>query len=392
MVSRYPSGMPPPGKSATDRFLSAWRAAGDAWGKLTLGGPNGADPTLRGLTARPIVLRGAPRIQLVFRHDKRDITHNRSPAEAFGEVEALVGTTFRTAHLFTPDVTLQLDTKIDRLSEGPPSSTGSTTKDVNRVKQRVTGLDTRWLEALGVTRPDGQPREGMGGKLKQIHRFVEILSHLLADVPRGGPLRLVDLGCGKGYLTFAAYEWLTGAGWPEATVHGIELRPALVDTCNRVAAETGFRGLSFSAGAIGEAPLASADVIVALHACDTATDDALAAGIAAGAQLLVVAPCCHREVRPQLRTPEVLAPLAAHGILAEREAELVTDALRAALLESAGYRTKVFEFVSTDHTAKNLMISATRGEPRPPDAARALAGFWGIRDQRLASKLGISLE
>lgn len=136
-------------------------------------------------------------------------------------------------------------------------------------------------------------------------------------------------------------------------------------------------------------------MLVALHACDTATDDAIAKDIAAGARLIVVSPCCQKELRPQLKSPPVLADALRHGIFQERQAEFVTDAMRAQLLECAGYRTKVFEFVSTEHTAKNLMITATKNqEPSDGDALRRLrdfARFYGIRSQRLAAHLGIEL-
>ena len=209
-------------------------------------------------------------------------------------------------------------------------------------------------------------------------------------------LTFVDMGCGKGYLTFAAYDLLRRAGWAELTVRGVEARPELVELCNRAARECGFSGLQFDTGTIESRSLDRVDVLVALHACDTATDDAIAKGVQAGAALILVAPCCHKELRPQLRPPPVLAETLKHGILRERQAEFVTDALRAALLEWAGYDTKVFEFISTEHTAKNLMIAAVkRRNPTRPDeeAARVrdLAAFYGIHSQRLADQLGIDL-
>ena len=139
-------------------------------------------------------------------------------------------------------------------------------------------------------------------------------------------------------------------------------------------------------------------MLIALHACDTATDDALASGHRAGARLLLVAPCCQKELRPQLQAPEVLAPALRHGIWQERHAEFATDALRALLLEWAGYRTKVFEFISQEHTAKNLMIAAVRSGPQCGDDSeearrvRELARFYGIRSQRLAAQLGFDLR
>jgi hypothetical protein len=200
------------------------------------------------------------------------------------------------------------------------------------------------------------------------------------------------MGSGKGYLTFALAHLLGS----RAHIRGLEARPELVSLCNRIAREHGLAGhLEFAAGTIADTPLETCDVLIALHACDTATDDALARGLAAGARLLVVAPCCQKELRRQLTAPPVLADALRHGIFQERQAEFVTDSLRAQLLEWAGYRTKVFEFISTEHTAKNLMIAAIQSHPAgdPARAARIreFAAFYGIRTQRLAALLKFPL-
>jgi hypothetical protein len=181
-----------------------------------------------------------------------------------------------------------------------------------------------------------------------------------------------------------------------ARVRGIELRPHLVDTCNALAKKAGlFPRLEFAAGSISDRPAQPVDILIALHACDTATDDAIAAGIAAGAALIVVAPCCQKEMRAQLRAPEVLAPALRHGIFQERQAEFATDALRAMLLEWAGYRSKVFEFISTEHTAKNLMIAGVKvhapGSEATAERIRAFAQFYGITHQALATALKFPL-
>jgi hypothetical protein len=148
-------------------------------------------------------------------------------------------------------------------------------------------------------------------------------------------------------------------------------------------------------GSIVDTDVGTADILIALHACDTATDDALAQGIAADATLLVVAPCCQKEIRPQLIAPQVLYAALKHGIFEERQAEFVTDALRAQLLEWAGYRTRVIEFISTEHTAKNTMITAVKGRPRGDKTVagriREFAAFYGIRRQALAAHLGFDL-
>jgi SAM-dependent methyltransferase len=269
----------------------------------------------------------------------------------------------------------------------------------DRVKKRlIDPKQSLWLHALGVTTADGKVAKGMEAKFRQINKFVEILEHLLDDagLDEKDNLILVDMGSGKGYLTFAAYEFLGRAGFDRANVRGIEARPELVELCNRGAAESRFDGLRFEAGTIESMPLDRVDVLVALHACDTATDDAIVKGIQAGASLILVAPCCHKELRPQLRPPPVLAGALKHGILRERQAEFVTDVLRAALLEWAGYDTKVFEFIATEHTAKNLMIAAVKRK-RQKDReelarrVRELAAFYGIQTQRLAEQLGLTL-
>lgn len=367
--------------------------------KLTLGKHRGVDATLRNLFARLVTLKTGPHLTLVWRHGTRDITKNYPPAEALALLDPLIGGDFLDAHLFTPLQTAQLECapgaagrlRLMTADSAPPPSEGH-----DREKAHLIPASAPWLQALGVTNEQGRPREGQAGKFRQINKFVELLGPLLTAAELDGErlLTVTDMGCGKGYLTFGVATLLGS----RATVHGIEGRPELVELCNQVAREHGLStSLTFTAGAISERVLPATDVLIALHACDTATDDALAQGVAAGARLMLVAPCCHKEVRPQLTAPPVLKDALRHGIFQERQAEFVTDALRAALLEWAGYDTKVFEFISTEHTAKNLMITAVRTRPRgfPDDAAaervRALARAYGVRSQALARQLGLAL-
>lgn len=388
---------------ARTRFLELLRDALTAGTlvKLTLGKCRGSDPTLRNLFARPVALKSGPHLALVWRHDTRDVTKNVTLADAAATLEPLIGSDFLDAHLFTSAVNAQLETQSDgaarlkttRNSVAPVAA--PTTHD--RAKAHLIAAQAPWLRALGVTNDRGQPREGMADKFRQIQKFAELLSHLLPEAGfiDGKPCRIVDMGAGKGYLTFALADLLRG----RATVRGIELRRELVDRGNQISREQGLgETLTFAAGTIADTALNACDVLIALHACDTATDDALARGIAAGAQLLVVSPCCQKELRPQLTAPTVLADALQHGIFQERQAEFVTDALRAQLLEWAGFRTKVFEFISTEHTAKNLMIAGIRvREAGQADDARAkrireFAAFYGIRTQALARQLGFDLR
>jgi len=411
--------MPQP--TALDRFLPLLRSAFTAgtFTKLTLGKPSPSltrtDPTLHNVFVRPVALKTGPCLTFVWRHATRDVTKNHALAEALTIVETALGRDFLDAHLLTATQTAQFETQPDgtaRLrvkSTQPPSASAAAAPPPppahNAPKHYLIPADAPWLESLGVTNNRGQPREGMADKFRQIQKFAELLSHLVAEAfptatpptgatPPSPALRVVDAGSGKGYLTFAVAALLG----ERAHVTGIESRPELVALCNRVAAQHGLaHRLTFLAGTIADTPTESCDLLIALHACDTATDDALARGLAAQARLLVVSPCCQKELRPQLTAPPVLAEALRHGIFQERQSEFVTDALRAQLLEWAGYQTKVFEFISTEHTAKNLMISAirTRAPGTPDDATaarlRAFASFYGLHTQRLAEQLHLSL-
>jgi SAM-dependent methyltransferase len=372
--------------------------------KITLGGYTGSEATLQNIFVRPLVLRTGLRLSFLFRHETRDVTQNLTHDEGLARLSEWIGTEFGSAHLFTTERSAHFEARDGgkpRLILGRSSHAAPASVHHDRARKRlIDPAHSPWLKELGVATAEGRIIKGMEAKFRQINRFVELLQPLLDGlrVPRTAPLSLVDMGCGKGYLTFAACDFFRRAGWNRLVVRGIEARPELVELCNRVTLKSGFGfdRLRFETGTIANAQIDHIDVLVALHACDTATDDALAKGIKAGASLMLVAPCCHKEVRPQLRPPPVLAGALRHGILREREAEFVTDALRAALLEWAGYDTKVFEFVSTEHTNKNVMIAATKkGRIDDRDElernARALAAFYGIQSQRLATLLGLKL-
>ena len=393
-----------PALPARERFLELLRraVAEGTLVKLTLGKPRGATEGLRNLHVRPVTLKSGPHLSFVWRHADRDITKNHAPAEALAELEKQIGRDFLDAHLFSAEINAQLECQpggTDRLRTMRTTITAApVAAGHDRTKRHSLSAEARWLCELGVTNAQGRPREGMADKLRQVQRFAELLAPLIdeafPDARKEGspPLQLVDAGCGKGYLTFALAEVLG----EHARITGIELRPALVELCNRVARECGLGGrLGFVAGGIKDVPSAGCDGLIALHACDTATDDALALGIRAGARLLVVAPCCQKELRPQLTPAAVLAPALRHGIFAERHAEFATDALRVLLLEWAGYRARAFEFVSGEHTAKNLMIAAVKtrapGEAERARAARELAAFYGVKHHALAQHLGLDL-
>jgi SAM-dependent methyltransferase len=240
----------------------------------------------------------------------------------------------------------------------------------------------------------------MARKWRQIDKFLEVLDHALDSLPgpaagsAARPLRVVDYGCGKGYLTFAVHEHLRRRFGRAPEVLGVELRADLVAFCNGVAERAGCAGLSFVQGDLRSIVPAAMDVMIALHACDTATDHAIDLGVRAGAAILVCSPCCHKELRSQIARPGLLSGLLRHGVHLGQEAEMVTDSMRALLLETRGYDAQVLEFVSLEHTSKNKMILARRGTAGVGQSARArrelddLKSFYGIREQRLERLLG----
>ena len=401
---------------ASERFMDCLRQA-LAEGQLvkaSFSGYGGTEAGLRRVHLRPVVIKAGMRLQAVYRYATRDVTRNITLEEAPPLLESFLRDGFQNAHLLATDVSATLERhagRRDSLRVLPVREATRPSCAHDRRKQRpIDAQRAGWLCGLGVTDAQGAVRKQMQGKFRQINKFVEILRSLLdaaAVVPEadGGPpgvadapraLRLVDMGCGKGYLTFAAYDWLRGHGWPHLEALGVEVRAELVELTNRVAEQHGLAGLHFRQGAIADMDAGRADILMALHACDTATDDAIARGVQSGAALILVAPCCHKELRPALRPPPALTAALQHGILRERQAEFVTDALRAGLLEWAGYEARVFEFVATEHTAKNLMIAAIkRRQPCDAGAAarrvRALAACYGIERQALAARLRFDL-
>jgi SAM-dependent methyltransferase len=371
---------------------------GGSFVKLTLAKYRGSEAGLKNIYVRPVMLKGGARLSFLYRYRTRDAVKNHTHDEGARLLRELLGAEFASGHLFTSaeDLRLEISRKGEsRLVRSEPTFAAAASEEHDRRKRRAIETEgSVYLHALGVTNERGEVRPAMGDKLRQINKFVEIVAGLYDSSPLAGrgEVSVVDVGSGKGYLTFAVYDYFNNVRGVRASVTGVEARPELVELCNDVARRAGFERLSFRTGLIQGLELPAADFLVALHACDTATDDAIYRGVAAGASVIVTAPCCHKEVRPQMRTPEALRGVLRHGHLLEREAESVTDSLRALLLEGVGYGVKVFEFVTSEHTRKNTMIAAVRREGSPDTASaladyRALKEFYGIREQRLEKLL-----
>ena len=368
--------------------------------RLRLGGYHGVEADLKSVEIKKITVKSGDRFSFTYRYKTRDIIKNFIQPEALALLRTGLKDEFRSAQLSTTAVDLSFERNGDkiRLKRTEVAGREAPSTEHNRAKNRpLTETNKPYLQALGITGKDGQIRNDAQDKFRQINKMVEIFAPLIQAIKADKP-RIVDMGAGKGYLDFALYDYLANTAQKPAEVIGVEMRPALVDDGNATATAAGFAGLSFQPGTILDYDATGADAVIALHACDTATDDAIFKGIAAGAALIAVAPCCHKQIRREMEAgqPEgKLDVLLRHGIFLERQAEMVTDALRALLLELNGYRTKVFEFVSDAHTPKNNLIVAEKDSRVGRDREAVLRqiaetkAMFGIKRHYLEGLLGL---
>ena len=276
------------------------------------------------------------------------------------EINRLLADAFFIANLFTmiEDTSIEISRKGKiSLRTNQPTFKELPIRSHDKSKKRFfDGKD--YLTLLGVLDQNGRIKKDKGDKFKQIHKFIEIIDSLFRQQPKlaqKNSLKVVDMGSGKGYLTFALFDYLTNYRKINPSVNGIEIRDDLIQKCNDTALAVKFDQLKFEKGFIGDYQLESTDILIALHACDTATDDAIYKGIQANAALIICAPCCHKQIRKQIKQSEHLQPVLDFGIFKERQAEMITDTIRALIMEANGYKTKIFEFISTEHTGKNII-------------------------------------
>lgn len=245
----------------------------------------------------------------------------------------------------------------------------------NRTKKYLLkeGVPVPWLIDLGVMTPEGKIKNSRYDKFKQLNRYLEFIQDILPKLPEGREIRIIDFGCGKSYLTFAMYYYLRELKHYDIQVTGLDLKADVIEKCQKLAEKYGYNKLQFQQGDIASYEGADqVDMVVTLHACDTATDFALAKAVKWGASVILSVPCCQHELNRQVEN-ETLAPILEYGILKERFSALLTDGLRAQMLKSAGYDTQIIEFISMEHTPKNLLIRAVKNENRKEDIKQRTA-------------------
>lgn len=278
-----------------------------------------------------------------------------------------LGESFRQALLQSPEADYQvLISKKGKTAvlKKPPTKKDSDAKGAahNRKKQYLLeeGVPVPFLIELGVMNEEGKVIAKKYDKFRQINRFVEMIADVVPYLPQNRQLRIIDFGCGKSYLTFALYYYLHDLKGLDVQIIGLDLKEDVIRHCSLFAERFGYEGLSFSKGDIAAYEgNGQVDMVVTLHACDTATDAALEKAVRWGAQVIMSVPCCQHELMRQVKN-ETLSPLLSHGILKERFASLATDAVRAKILEIAGYHTQLLEFIDMEHTPKNILIRAVK--------------------------------
>ncbi len=351
---------------------------------------------VRRVEVRVVDLKAGRHLQVTSYDATQAHTSNHLVGEAAGAaVDALLAEPFANWHVDTATETHQLRvTKkgVPMLHTAARAEEAAPSRGHDRSKGRLLPEDHPVLRALGISDAQGRVKPSRQAKYRQVEEFVRLLDTSLGEAIAQGrvrtptpddPLRVVDLGCGNAYLTFAAHAHL--ADRLPVRITGVDVKQQSADHNSRVAADLGIDA-DFVVGSIADARLEQApDVVLALHACDTATDDALGRALEWQAPLVLAAPCCHHDIAAQLRTtavPEPYAMLTRHGILRERFADTLTDALRAALLRREGYRVDVVEFVESAHTPRNTLLRAVRTGADGSEAGKEyddLLAAWGVR-------------
>jgi precorrin-6B methylase 2 len=351
--------------------------------KLTLSARRYKESDLKKLIITAVELKKGYCLNFVYRHNTKDITKNFEISEGIDLITKSLENDFFNAEMFSKNENVSLNILPNekvKLRTIKPTLQTPVTFAHDKAKERLINTNGNiYLRELGITNANWEVRREMSDKFKQINQYIELLAPNLNELSLADNYHIVDMGSGKGYLTFALYDYVTNRLQHTVKATGVEFREDLVNTCNVIAQKAGFENLSFVKGTIEETELEKIDLLIALHACDTATDDAIYRGIKSEAELIVCAPCCHKQIRKAMNVTNELGSVTRFGILKERQAEIITDSLRAMIMEAFGYKTNVFEFVSLEHTPKNVMIVGKKIHNLNPDKQQILNNIAAVK-------------
>ena len=383
---------------------------------------------IRNVYVKPIILRNEKMYSFTYRYERRDETKNYDAQQSLEVITNLISEIFLNATLFTltEDVTLLISKK------GKATVMTKAVKEQreqnmehDKVKNRLINPENPWWFKLGLTTREGKVTADMQHKFKQICKYVEIVDGVMKNVKFDGKIRIADMGAGKGYLTFALYEYLTQKCKYDIAMEGVEIRPDLVMKINEIIKESEMKDFRFVESSIEAYACQqtsdnrqrstvnrqqttvnsqqstdnfsdfqifrfsdskrfsdSIDVLIALHACNTATDDAIIKGIESGAKLIICAPCCHKQIRQEMEKSKVVDAITRYGIFMERQAVMITDTIRALIMEYFGYKTQVMEFIEMEHTPKNvLLVGRKANEPDKEEKAKILNEIKSLKER-----------
>lgn len=323
------------------------------------------------VTAKPVDVKDRALFQWTSRRGDQEFHENVTGQVVFDRVQQLLGRVYGDLHWFADDGDYTVryrEGSAAQVKRKPPTKRPPSTSH-NRTRQYILPSDrpVPFLQEIGVMLPDGRIKPTMFHKFRQINRYLEFVRDVFDELPSDRPIRVIDFGCGKSYLTFAIHHYLTAIRHRAVDIVGLDLKESVIADCQAIARKLQCEGLRFETGQIkGYQTTDDVDLAISLHACDTATDDALRQAIDWNSRVIFAVPCCQHEIA-RLLPRSTLPGMTEYGLIQERFAALATDALRARYLEAQGYRTQVIEFIETEHTPKNILLRAVRRANTPEE-------------------------
>ena len=336
------------------------------------------------ISLRPVLLREKLVFQASIRQKEKEFHRNLLLSEAVQQIVVWMKD-YRQLEVFSgmgqASVLVSKKGKVTIKDKKTPHCVKDRDLSHNRKKKYILDPEKSvdFLVDLGVQTKEGRIVHAKYDKFRQINRFLEFIEDVLPELPREREVTILDFGCGKSYLTFAMYHYLKELKGYQVHIIGLDLKEDVISHCQELAKRYGYQGLDFYVGDIaGYEGVKQVDMVVTLHACDTATDYALDKAIRWGAKVILSVPCCQHELNGQMQN-EILAPVFRYGIIKERMAALFTDALRAQILESKGYHVQILEFIDMEHTPKNILIRGVKkGEAKSSEDCRKIMDFLQV--------------
>lgn len=352
------------------------------------------------VTIKPVLIKDEIKLQFTYEYKNKVLHKNLEASEFISEAEKLLIENFKQGIIFTKEADYQIlvnkKGKVNILKKKPTKEKIDLSH--NRKKSYIIedGEPVDFLIRLGVMNENGKVVSKRYDKFRQINRFLEMVADVIPKISKDKTLNIIDFGCGKSYLTFALYHYLVRILGLDVNIIGLDLKEDVIYFCNEVAVDLGYDKLRFIHGDIKDyKEAAEVDMVVTLHACDTATDAALVKAVNWGAEAILSVPCCQHEFYDKIHNP-VLEPMLNHGIIKEKLASLVTDSLRANVLEILGYQVQLLEFIDMEHTPKNILIRAIKTDNKNNkeaiDKYIKFKEFWRLKDLYIEREIGERLK